>query len=168
MSTEEWAPIPGYPEYAVSDQGRVFGFPRTLIRERRPRDRYRNIVALRARYLAGWHTRGRIQVALGKKYSVCRLAMLAFVGECPEGYVVEHINGDNSDNRLKNLHYVPQGDVCLYGEDSPHAKFSNDQIARLRRLHASGQTNISALAREFDMSRRHVRRVLAEETRKRG
>jgi AraC-like DNA-binding protein len=94
--------------------------------------------------------------------------MLAFVGEFPRGYVVEHVNGDNSDNRLENLRYVPWGDVCTYGEDSPHAKFSSNHIARLRRLHANGQTNISALAREFDMSRRHVRRVVAEETRKRG
>lgn len=91
---------------------------------------------------------GHIKVVLrtDEQRVVSRIVILAFVGKCPEGYVVGHVNGDNSDNRLENLRYVPRDDIFVYGEDSAHTKFSSKEIARLRRLHANGQTNISALA----------------------
>lgn len=37
--------------------------------------------------------------------SVHRLVALAFIGPCPEGMEVLHINGEPDDNRLENLRY---------------------------------------------------------------
>lgn len=38
---------------------------------------------------------------------VCDLVARAFLGLCPADHHVEHINGDLSDDRAANLHYVP-------------------------------------------------------------
>lgn len=35
------------------------------------------------------------------------LVALAFIGERPDGFDIDHINGDRKDNRLENLRYVP-------------------------------------------------------------
>lgn len=43
-----------------------------------------------------------------KTISVHRLLWETFIGEIPENMVIDHINGDKSDNRLKNLHVVTQ------------------------------------------------------------
>ena len=41
-----------------------------------------------------------------KAYMVHRLVLETFVGECPEGFTVDHINRIRDDNRLKNLRYA--------------------------------------------------------------
>lgn len=41
-----------------------------------------------------------------KTYLVHKLVMETFVGICPAGYEIDHINRDRTDNRLDNLRYV--------------------------------------------------------------
>lgn len=41
-------------------------------------------------------------------HQVHRLVMRAFVGECPAGYEVDHIDWNPSNNRLSNLSYQPK------------------------------------------------------------
>lgn len=54
----------------------------------------------------GYH-QTRLQVYNnGKSILTHRLVWLAFVGEIEEGMVINHINGDKSDNRLENLEKV--------------------------------------------------------------
>lgn len=44
-----------------------------------------------------------------KRYTkkVHQVVAETFLGDAPEGYVVDHINHFRKDNRLENLHYVP-------------------------------------------------------------
>ena len=103
---ERWLPTVGYEGcYEVSDQGGVRSLDRTV--ERR---------GARAR-LAGKrlspsdaHPSGHLYVHLyqnghGATHQVHRLVMAAFVGPCPDGMEVRHLNGDPADNRLVNLTY---------------------------------------------------------------
>ena len=40
---------------------------------------------------------------------VCVLVARSFIGECPEGHRLEHVNGNLGDDRAVNLRYVPAG-----------------------------------------------------------
>lgn len=103
---ERWLPVVGYEDlYQVSDQGRVrsldrvvrcgFGakrkMPGRMIEGKIDRNGYR-IVTL-CRYGDEWTARAH------------RVVLAAFVGPCPEGQVVRHLNGVQDDNRLMNLAY---------------------------------------------------------------
>lgn len=57
--------------------------------------------------------KGRIKIPIfGKQYYASRLVYLYMTGELPHG-VIEHINGDYSDNRLSNLKLISYRDSNL-------------------------------------------------------
>ena len=60
-----------------------------------------------------------------KRISVHRAVLLAWVGPCPEGCEADHLNGNNTDNRLCNLQWVTKSE----NEKRKHT------LARLRKLH---------------------------------
>ena len=103
---ESWLPVVGFEGcYEVSDLGRVRSLDRTV-------NRCGHAVRLRGRQLSmgGVHPSGHIYVHLhadgrDATHQVHRLVMAAFVGPCPEGMEVRHLNGDPADNRLENLTY---------------------------------------------------------------
>lgn len=98
MSAEEWRPIPGFPGYEVSDQGRVRSTrrylgstaPHLLVPQ-----------ADRKGYLRVGPRRGGRKPTKGVHIFV----LLAFVGPRPEGMQVRHIDGDPANNLLTNLAY---------------------------------------------------------------
>lgn len=90
-------PIPGYPNYEVSNWGRIFIIKNGTRIEKLPRpcsgrERYLNIQL--------WNQ--------GQKKKICvhNLVAKVFLGEIPKGYVVDHINNNPSDNYVTNLQIV--------------------------------------------------------------
>ena len=91
MSTEEWREAPGFPGYMVSSDGRI---AKVLTAKPGKQLPYRQIGVPIER---GSKKR--------KREYVHRIVAAAFLGECPEGCVVRHLNDDPADNRVKNLAY---------------------------------------------------------------
>lgn len=102
---ERWLPAPRYPNYEVSDLGRV----RRSAPARGGLSRRGRI--MRAR-LVGWPTRSYPYVALfrfdgaKKTVAVHVLVARAFLGEPPNGHEVDHIDRDKTNPRLSNLQYL--------------------------------------------------------------
>lgn len=90
-SQESWRPIPGHPQYDVSDLGRV--------RSRR----FKNLRVLKGSVQKSGHV--RVQLTNRERYLVHRLVLAAFVGPAPRELAARHLNGDPKDNRLVNLRY---------------------------------------------------------------
>jgi len=86
---ETWRPIPGFEgRYEVSDLGRVW----THVSNRLMKP--------------SLDSSGRPAVCIAHRaLRVHRLVAAAFLGPCPEGQEVRHLNGDRTDNRLSNLAY---------------------------------------------------------------
>lgn len=111
---EKWEDIEGYEGvYQVSDCGNVRSITHYDCNKRN---------RINGRILKpGRKENGYLQVTLcdkqGKKkiYYVHRLVMRAFVGECPDGCEVNHIDENKSNNCLCNLEYVSHKVNINYG-----------------------------------------------------
>lgn len=135
----DWTPIPGYEGiYEITSDG----FVKSL-------DRMDSIGRMRKGDLLSFRrTKGYPTVSLSKDgiqkgYKVHYLVLLTFKGPRPNGYVCRHLNGDPSDNRVENLAYgTPKDNMddmrrhgnqnYLSGEDCWKAKFTNEQVKKIR------------------------------------
>lgn len=130
---ERWLPVPGYGgRYDVSDQGRIRSAPR-----RRTRGGIR-VPSLTYGYHSVLLYNGSKP---GKRESVHRLVLLAFVGPAPEERPqAAHKNGNRTDNRLSNLYWASReentADRCLHGKMALAMKLrrslSDDDAAFIR------------------------------------
>jgi len=79
-----------------------------------------------------------------KEYTrwVHRMVMEAFIGERPKDCVINHINHNKSDNRLKNLEYVTCSDNLRKSlrDGTDRQKLSSKAIKRMRKLFKAGVT----------------------------
>ena len=90
---ELWLPIPGWPNYEVSDLGRV-----------------RNINGRVLKPFTKSHSYLAVDLHHGdamRRAYVHRLVLESFVGACPAGCEAYHVNDVATDNRLANLRWTP-------------------------------------------------------------
>ncbi|HWL69164.1 MAG TPA: HNH endonuclease [Geminicoccus sp.] len=154
----EWRSVQGYPDYEVSNDGRV----RRVTMPSRGPGRSRS---LPYEIAISYDERGRPAVGLAcpgnrsgqKRFQVSWLVAEAFHGARPApGYVVCHNNGDHTDNRASNLRWDTQaGNIAdkrihgtqLEGNQHPNAKLTDDEVRQIRAARAAGETLKSIAAR---------------------
>lgn len=107
LPNEIWKPVFGHEgEYEVSDQGRVRSLERRVrLVTKQAGETTRRVPPRLLR--PGPSRSGHLSVAIGKGNSrlVHQLVMEAFVGRCPDGCEVLHLNHDPADNCASNLKY---------------------------------------------------------------
>lgn len=100
---ERWAPVPGFPNYEVSDFGRVRSLDHTVWGGPRV-----GFYLKRGRLLRpGTGPNGYPTVVLGRgnTRTVHSLVAEAFIGPCPERQEVRHGDRDRTNPKLDNLCY---------------------------------------------------------------
>lgn len=140
---EQWADIPGYEgRYQISSFGNV-------------RRLFKRGDKLPLSLLVQGNVNGYPLISLHglprkrKWFLVHRLVMLVFEGACPDGYEVNHKNGDKKDNRLSNLEYLTPsqnikhsfdalGRQPVRGEQHYQSKFTEQQVLEMRELRQQG------------------------------
>jgi hypothetical protein len=156
---DEWAPIPGYDNYLISDHGAIYSIQRR---------RTKGGILVQA------VTAGYYRVALyseGKKRSelVHRLVLLAFDGGPPnDDFQAAHLDGNKLFNWLSNLiwcsrsenerHKLEHG-TMVRGERTYNAKLTESQVIELRLRHKRGERPSSLLA-EYGVSRGCVHNII--------
>lgn len=92
--------------------------------------------------------------------------MLAFIGPCPFGTEVLHIDGRPTNNAIDNLKYGTHRENCFdtyrhgakpTGDKSHLARVSNADIANLKAL--SGKVGSRVAAMQFGISDSYVREI---------
>lgn len=152
-SCEIWRDVPGYEgRYQASDLGRI-----------RSLDRRVNIAHGSTRLMRGRVLRPACQkndphltVVLGHgkaASSVHRLVALAFLGPCPEGQEVRHLDGNPQNNRADNLAYGTRAQNILdvYQTGRPWRALTTDQVRDIRQRLQAGERG-SSLAKEYGVS----------------
>jgi len=91
-------PIPGFDNYCITKDGRVWSFPR--------RKSSKNGIWLKS----FTHLSGHLSVCLYKNNKkstkhIHRLVLETFVSKCPEGMECRHLDGNPANNSLDNLRW---------------------------------------------------------------
>lgn len=102
---EEWRTIPGHEKYQVSNCGQIKSF------------HYKGIGRFLKVRLYGAHTKYyHVALTTNKKmktFSVHSLVALIFIGDRPEGLVIDHIDNNPLNNHVDNLQYITNKRNCI-------------------------------------------------------
>lgn len=168
---EQWLDVAGYIGlYQVSNLGRIRSLDRVV---RRKDGRHQSYAG---RILSPFHgTSNRYyQVQLSKdgspkKMLVHRIVAAAFIHEIPDGYEVNHIDGDVQNNAACNLaivlhqqnidHSIAMGLKDDYGEKHTNSKLTNQEAAYIRSQYRDGVKQVD-LARMFGISKQAVNNIV--------
>ena len=144
--SEIWKEISGYGDkYSVSNYGNVKNH--ITGRLLNPFDRRAKSTSGKKGYKTVHLTGGLTRI---KNASVHSLIMAAFIGDRPDGYVINHIDGNPSNNHLSNLEYCTQshnrkqdfihGRQSLKGENNTQSKIKQSDVLVIVSLRNGGMT----------------------------
>lgn len=142
--SEEWRDIPGWHGlYQASSRGRIRGIDRTIIRRDGRTIRVPQTV-LKPGSLKYGHQIVGLYNSGEKKRSVAvhRLIARAFLGECPPGEEVCHIDGDPRNNSVENLRYGTRNENVK--DSVRHGTHQNSRKTKCNRGHALAAPNLTA------------------------
>lgn len=136
-ATESWKPVANFEGlYEVSDLGRVrrvAGFQAKVARFLKHRPSH-----------VGYPRVNLCKDGKHKDTYVHRLVAFTFLGKCPEGYEVNHIDGDKNNNRVTNLEYITRkanmahafatGLINKTGSAHHGATLTEDQVREIRKM----------------------------------
>ena len=122
-----WKPIKGYEgSYEVSNRGDVRSIGRVNAYGRYQAERI----------LKKNPHKGYVKVALYKNgytkwHLIHRLVAEAFLGECPEGCEVNHIDENRQNNNVENLEYITHAENVRHGNGNKRRSLANINHAKL-------------------------------------
>lgn len=162
---ENWRVIADYPAYAVSDLGRV-----KRIVEGRGRGRAGLVLAWRRSKPGAYPTVALAENGVAKNWFVHRLVAHAFLGPCPDGHEVNHMDGNKQNPALDNLEYVTRaqniqhafaiGLVSRVGSRNNRAKLTERDVASIRGEYTGAYGQCAAIARRFNVSHASVQDII--------
>lgn len=173
---EEWLPVVGYEGcYEISNFGRVRSLPR-LSQGRWPKGYWNKGRILRLQLAENGYLRVELnRDGSHRRFPVHRLVSEAFIGPCPPGRQIDHIDGNKLNNVIGNLEYVtPKENIRraaelgnrrpVRGEKHYAAKLTDSQVSEIRRLKIEGMSD-RQLGETFGVSRRHINRIVNKQKR---
>ncbi len=168
---EVWKPVVGFEGvYEVSSFGRIRSLRRTIRHGRTKAPSIRNGVML----CFGKQSSGHLFFQLPRPGGafqttrVHRVVAAAFLGPCPPGLQVNHIDGNPANNRIENLEYCTHAENMRHardvlrawpvGELHYNAKLTEDGVRKIRTMRASGMT-FQAIADTMGIGRKTASRA---------
>ena len=113
-----------------------------------------------------------VSIRNGQTKMQCRVHRIVWIarnGVIPEGYVVDHINNDKTDNRICNLqiltaeensHKAWRDGRYLMGDDSPSTKLPVSKRKEIVELYKSGEYTMRQLANDLGISKSRIHQIV--------
>ena len=161
--TADYRDIPGFPNYAVTKDGRVWSKPRTKTR-------------------GGWlkpyfHKFGYPMVQLYgnkvRRVAVHTLVLETYIGPRPKGTVCMHLNNEPACNKLKNICWGTQSEnikdsvTCgthprlgANGPKNPTSKLTEEQVRLIFNAYHDGIYLQRELAKQFEVSPTCIQKIV--------
>lgn len=165
MYEEKWEDIPGHEgKYQASTLGRIRSVDRNITVYHHDTGRpFSRMVRGRILRPGRFCRSGHLSVVLkhgSNGIPVHQLVAATFIGECPNGYEVLHINGDPSDNRVCNLRYGTRTENILdvYIQGGKWRKLSTDDVDDIRFRLFCGESGTS-IATRYNVSQTTISRI---------
>lgn len=107
-------------------------------------------------------------------FYVHRAVAAAFIGECPIGMQVSHLDGNNKNNRLENLKYETQlinnrrkkeHGTEIYGCRNGSAKLNKETVISMKAMRSASKITYSDIAKAFGVSEMTAYRAVNDQTR---
>lgn len=166
---EYWLPIPDYPDYAVSNLGRVMRCTARTCAKAGTTLRIK-----RASKRKDWHWYPSVAMfcnGVRKQRPVHRLVAEAFLGPCPVGMEVNHKNGNIEDARAVNLEYVTRQEniqhavdiglkLSTRGERHGRARLTEEDVRTIRAEYTGKYGEKAAFARRYGVSHGAIQHVV--------
>ncbi len=159
---EHWLPITGYPDYEISNLGRVCNVSGKILSDDRC------AASSKKRYLKVRLYKDKV----GANFNVHTLMLLTFVGPPPERLsVARHLDDNELNCRLYNLAWGTRqdnaddmrrngtGKPCM-GESNGQSTLTKSDVALIRQLYESGEFTQRRLAARFGVTQSHISRIL--------
>ena len=165
---EIWKSIPGLENtYSISTHGRVrrdsacrgttVGY---ILSGKLEPDGYRSVHLS----LNGKHFKKQIHV----------LSAETFIGPCPKGYEVNHIDGDKTNLHSDNFEYLTRSENLIHsfklglrsnkGEKNPNAKVTEETVKEIRIERKLTGASYVKLAKKFNCSRSAIADIILKRT----
>lgn len=156
-------PIQEVEGYMINSDGKIFSLKRD------PRGREIKQHAGNSGYLKVSFSIKTNSGCRTKNYMTHRLVAKYFLGECPEGYQVNHKDGDKLNNKASNLEYVTQYENMTHardfgllnppkGERNHNSKLTESDVDLVRNLWVFNKAQILSVFMGVDEST--IRRIL--------
>jgi hypothetical protein len=175
-SVEEWREVPGYEGfYEASNFGRIRSVSRNV---RQWRGGVKPVQGRILKQVPGAF--GYLAVSLSRqgkvrRFSVHRIIAMTFHGTSPsQKHYALHRNDKRTDNRAENLYWGTQkenrrdarknGLDLFFGSKNNKAKFTEEQVAEIRRQHATGEYFFYQLAAEYGVATATIHAIVLRRT----
>lgn len=156
MKNEIWKAVKGYPNYEVSNKGRVKRLKTKKFKNERVLTQSTNTTGRKFVHF----TNGDKQ----DKHLVHRLVAEAFLGKCPEGMIVAHCDGNHLNNDLENLRFDNKSenaiDMYRHGGLSGSGKLETTDVLEIRKLYKTNKYTQKEIAIMFGVSRGNVSSII--------
>lgn len=162
---EVWAIIPGFENYQISSLGRIMSFNGR-------HNKSKGIILRQGENRFGYKHIGLYSGKKRKLIRVNRLVLLAFIGDCPEGYQGAHLNGIKTDNRLVNLKWVTRQEnadhkvshgTLPYGDKHRRSKIKSKWLPDILLRLKNGQS-CASIARKYKVNRNTISHIKLKKT----
>ncbi|MFC4771895.1 HNH endonuclease [Enterococcus hermanniensis] len=137
---EIWKTLIDYPNYEISNMGKVRNSRGRIMKQRITRRNYKEIGL-------------RDGTAKQKFFLVHRLVAKNFLEHVDGKRYVNHIDGDTHNNQVSNLEWVTQSENQLHAYKTGLQEVSDEQIERLKMFAAAKRRPIRVVNEKIGMDR---------------